>query len=357
MKSGARAADLAGGLAQSPIMKTDAHASTEVSSHQGARDALPRFAWLVLAYNVGVVLWGAFVRASGSGAGCGRHWPLCNGEIVPHAKSMATVIEASHRLTSGLAVVSVVALLVMTLRRLPRGHRARRSAGLATFFIFGEALIGAGLVLFELVAHDASVKRGLSMVLHLGNTFLLLGALALTAWWTSTVGERAPAAAKSSRGLVLRGAMTVALGSVILLGSSGAVAALGDTLFPAASLREGFAQDISPMAHLFLRLRLFHPLIALGSGVLVLGVAGFVRAVTSSARAQSLARLVTILYVVQFAAGVLNLTLLAPIAMQIVHLLLADATWIALVLMSAEAWGHGRRDSTTEPSSSTTVAA
>jgi heme A synthase len=330
-------------------VEPEAHSNAEVSHHQrhgSGRSGLARFAWLVLAYNVCVVLWGAFVRASGSGAGCGRHWPLCNGEIVPHAQSMATVIEASHRVTSGIALVSVVALLITARRRLPRGHRARRTAGFATFFIFGEALIGAGLVLFELVAHDASMKRGISMVLHLGNTFLLLGALALTAWWgqgdspvSGATSESKPAASRhASPGIVLRGLMTLALASVLLLGSSGAVAALGDTLFPAASLREGFAQDLSPMAHVFLRLRLFHPLIALGSGVLVLGVAGFVRSVTRSPRARSFARLVTILYVVQFAAGVLNLSLLAPIAMQIVHLLLADATWIALVLMTAEAW-------------------
>ncbi len=332
-------------------MKPEAHSNAEVSHHQ--RSTLARFAWIVLAYNISVVLWGAYVRASGSGAGCGRHWPLCNGEIVPHAKSVATVIEASHRVTSGLAVVGVVALLVLVLKRLRRGHRARRMAGFATFFVFSEALVGAALVLFELVAHDASMKRGLSMVLHLGNTFLLLAALALTAWWSgaedssSRPREDAPAATESSlpksKGLLLRGLSTLALGSVLVLGASGAVAALGDTLFPVASLREGLAQDLSPMAHVFLRLRLLHPLIALGSGVLVLGVAGFVRAVTSSSRARSFARLVTILYVVQFAAGVLNLTLLAPIVMQIVHLLLADCTWIALVLMASEVWGaHGR---------------
>jgi heme A synthase len=136
----------------------------------------------------------------------------------------------------------------------------------------------------------------------------------------------------------LRVTIALSLVSVLLLGSSGAVAALGDTLFPAASLREGLAQDLSPVAHAFLRLRLLHPFIALGSGVLVLGTAGLVRAISTSARARGFARLVTILYVVQFGAGVLNLSLLAPVGMQLVHLLLADATWIALVLMSWEAW-------------------
>ncbi len=297
---------------------------------------IARLAWSVLGYNVAVVLWGAFVRATGSGAGCGRHWPLCNGEVVPQPKSIATIIEATHRATSGIAVVAVLALLIATLVGLPRGHRARRGAAFATVFIFGEALIGAGLVLFELVAHDTSMKRGLSMVLHLGNTFLLLGALALTAWWTQV---DAPSSAPGRRGpTLLRCAIAVALGSVVVLGASGAVAALGDTLFPAASLREGFAQDFSPMAHAFMRLRVLHPVLALGSGVAVLGTAGLVRSLSPSPRAKRFARLLTVLFVAQFGAGLLNLSLLAPIGMQLVHLLLADATWIALVLMSWEAW-------------------
>jgi heme A synthase len=309
------------------------------------RKAVARLAWIVLAYNLAVILWGAFVRATGSGAGCGRHWPLCNGEVIPRPQSIEMIIEASHRATSGLAVIAVLVLLVVSLVGLPRGHRARRGAAFSTVLIFAEALIGAGLVLFELVAHDASMKRGLSMVLHLCNTFLLLGALALTAWWATTEGaaptkdvQRPAEDTTSRRSMIVRAVLSCALASVMLLGASGAVAALGDTLFPATSLREGIAQDLSPMAHVFLRLRLFHPVIALGAGVLVLGAAAVVRSAVSSARARSLSRFVTILFVVQFAAGLVNLSLLAPIWMQLLHLLLADATWIALVLMSWEAW-------------------
>jgi heme A synthase len=316
---------------------------SDAEVHLRRRRTIVRLAWSVLGYNVAVILWGAFVRATGSGAGCGRHWPLCNGEVVPRPKSIETIIEATHRATSGIAVIAVLALLVAALVGLPRGHRSRRGAVISTGFIFGEALLGAGLVLFELVAHDASMKRALSMILHLSNTFLLLGALALTAWWATTEeGAPPPAPAaedaeRARRPLFLRAAVGLSLGSVLVLGASGAIAALGDTLFPASSLRDGLAQDLSPVAHVFLRLRLLHPVIALGAGVLVLGTAGLVRSVSTSPRARSLARLVTILFVVQFAAGLLNITLLAPVAMQLVHLLLADAMWVALVLMGWEA--------------------
>jgi heme A synthase len=303
---------------------------------------IAKFAWGVLAWNVAVVLWGAFVRASGSGAGCGRHWPLCNGEVVPSSPGVKTMVEAFHRATSGLALVAVVALLVMTMRGLPKGHRARKSAGWATFFVFGEAIIGAGLVLFELVAHDASMKRGLSMTLHLGNTFLLLGALALTAWWT-TVETLAPVTLEpTKKPALLKASLGLALGGVLVLGASGAVAALGDTLFPALSLREGLAQDLSPLSHVFLKLRMLHPVIALGNSVLVLGAAALVRALSGNRRAHLLSRGVTLMFVTQFAAGMLNVYWLAPIAMQLVHLFLADVTWIFLVLMS---WEAGRSQS------------
>ena len=296
-----------------------------------------RLAWIVLGYNVFVVLWGAFVRASGSGAGCGRHWPLCNGEVVPQPRSIATVIEAGHRLTSGIALLGVVWLAIATFRAVPRGARARKAVVAAGAFMLGEALLGAGLVLYELVAHDASMKRADSMILHLSNPVLLLGALALTAWFLRQHGRDRTELAPKRQGLV-RAAMAAALGGVLVLGASGAIAALGDTLFPVRSLAEGFAQDLSPVAHAFTRLRVYHPFFAIAAGALVLGSATLVRSVSPSATARRISHLVTILFVVQFTAGLVNLVLLAPTAMQLVHLLLADAMWISLVLMAWEAW-------------------
>ena len=132
------------------------------------------FAWALLGYDVLVVLWGAFVRATGSGAGCGRHWPMCNGEFVPRAPRLETLIELSHRVSSGAAFAFTAVLLVWALRAYPRGHRIRWGAGAAMLLMVSEAAVGAGLVLFELVAHDASMKRALSVSVHLVNTFLLL---------------------------------------------------------------------------------------------------------------------------------------------------------------------------------------
>src|SRR5512136_1928461 len=144
---------------------------------------LTRFAWLVLAWNVAVILWGAFVRASGSGAGCGAHWPLCNGEVVPRAPALETMVEFMHRATSGIALLLVVALAAWVFRARPKGHPARRAAGASVVFILVEAAVGAALVLFGLVAENDSVARALFMAGHLANTFVLLACLTLAAHW------------------------------------------------------------------------------------------------------------------------------------------------------------------------------
>jgi cytochrome c oxidase assembly protein subunit 15 len=289
-----------------------------------------RFAWIVLAYNIAVILWGAYVRASGSGAGCGAHWPLCNGEVIPRSPSVETLIEYSHRLTSGLALVAVVYLLVWTRRVVSAGHAARRGAWLSLIFIFTEAAVGAGLVLFELVADNATMARAMFMAAHLVNTFFLVGALTLTAWWLSG-GADVSVRRHSAKAAIWGG---LALG-LLLSGMSGAVAALGDTLYPAASHAEGLAQTLSPTSHLLLRLRALHPLIAIVSGVLLMFVAPRL-AGERDALGIRLGRAVLLLAACQMLGGLVNVLLLAPVWMQMVHLLVADALWIGFVLLGAQ---------------------
>ncbi len=291
-----------------------------------------RFSWAVVAYNLAVIVWGAFVRASGSGAGCGRHWPLCNGEVLPALPKVATRIELFHRVTSGLSLVLVVVMAVWAFRAFPRRHAVRAGAAASLAFILGEALLGAGLVLFELVAHDASLKRALSMALHLTNTFFLLAALTLTAFWASGA-PRVRVRRQGPMGWLL----APALAGMLLLGVSGAVAALGDTLFPARSWADGMAQDLSTTAHVFLRLRILHPFLATVTGVCIVVAAMASRHLRQGPLVAWTSRALTVVFVAQFAAGLLNLALLAPVWMQLVHLLLADLVWVALVLLAASA--------------------
>ena len=292
---------------------------------------ITRFAAAVLGYNLLVILWGAFVRATGSGAGCGAHWPLCNGEVVPRAPALATRIELTHRVTSGIALLLVLALAVAVYRRFPKGHPARFGALWTTLFMLTEAGVGAGLVLFELVADNESIARALFMGTHLLNTFLLLAAMTLTVLWCE--GRERP------RSLYSPGpgrALLLAHAALMLVGASGAVSALGDTLFPAATLEEALRQDISPTAHVLIRLRILHPLFAVGTGVALLGLPRWLQQRHGVTPDRRLAGALGLLVLLQLGAGTANVALLAPVWLQLVHLFLADLLWIVLVWLSLD---------------------
>lgn len=283
----------------------------------------------LLAYTVAVVLWGAYVRATLSGDGCGAHWPLCNGDVLPIAPSTKTIVELTHRVTSGLCWLWTLAMWVASVRLFERGHATRTAAGWSLFFMTTEALVGAGLVLFRMVADNPATARAGWMSAHLINTFLLLAALtwlASSAW--RETGIRFPRDRQAR--LWFGGAAAVA----VLVGVSGAVAALGDTLFPASSLVEGLRDDLSPTSHVFVRLRVWHPVIALlGSGYLIwLAVSLIQRKLGPPVPA--LASTLGGLLLIQVAVGLFNVALLAPIWLQLLHLFIADATWIALVLLA-----------------------
>lgn len=303
---------------------------------------LARLAWFTLGWNVLVILWGAVVRATGSGAGCGAHWPTCNGEVIPPSPTVATLIEFSHRATSGVALLLVAALLYRVWRTLESRHLARFWAAASMLLILSEAAIGAGLVLFQRVADDTSTSRGYWISGHLINTFLLLAALVLTARFVSAP-RWAPApgfahALGATFSALARGWPAIlAVAALLATGISGAIAALGDTLFKATSLGEAIAQDFSPESHIFLRLRILHPFIAVIGGGLILLLA--YRMVVRNQvnppvrrRGQWLAGLV----IAQWFLGLVNLVLLAPTWLQIVHLLVADLIWMTLILALAD---------------------
>ena len=287
-----------------------------------------RVAWGVLAYNMLVVLWGAFVRATGSGAGCGNHWPLCNGAMVPRAPRIETVIEFTHRATSGLALVGVAALCLWAYRLFPRGHRARTCAALSVVFLIVEALLGAGLVLLQYVEHNASAGRAAYLSAHLVNTQILLAMLTLTAWFCcDPVARPWPRAPKL---------LVAALPVAIVVAVSGAIAALGDTLYPAASVAAGMRQEFSQTASVLLRLRAVHPVLAV-VGAIILLAAAMTAMRSTRASAVRMGVVVAALVFLQLAAGAVNIVLLAPVWMQILHLLLADLLWVALVVTTLEA--------------------
>ena len=290
-----------------------------------------KYAWFVLAFNLGVILWGAYVRATGSGAGCGSHWPLCNGEVIPRPDQIETMIEFTHRLSSGFAFLLVVGMLVWAWRIFPRGHRVRSAAIFSMVFIITEALVGAGLVLFDLVAENTSSARAFAISVHLVNTFILLACISLAAWWAS--GGK-PVQIRWGRVDVWL--LLVGLLGVLILGMSGALTALGDTLFPVNSLEEGIRQDFSSAAHFLVRLRILHPTIAVIVAVYLIFVINWINSRVKRRLSRQISWVLITLLVMQLLAGAVNVLLLAPVWMQMVHLLLSDLVWISLVLFSTE---------------------
>jgi len=290
-----------------------------------------KLAWLALVYTLLVILWGAFVRATGSGAGCGGHWPLCNGEVIPRSGAAETVIEYTHRLMSGLSLILVGWLIYQAFRVFPPRHAARRFAALSGVLLVVEALLGAGLIWLGYVAHDDSLGRAFYMPAHLTNTLLLLGAIAMAAW---SARESVPPLKLRGRPKVLLAAAPVAL----IVYVTGALAALGDTLFPAESLQAGISQELAASADALLRLRMLHPAVALvvGAFLLMAALSALKSRPTPQVRRHAIGVMGMIF--VQTIAGAINIVLLAPVWMQIVHLLLADLLWIALVILLAEAF-------------------
>ena len=283
---------------------------------------------MVLAYNVAVIVWGSAVRATGSGGGCGEHWPLCDGTLIVHHPGIATLIELSHRITSGIDTLCVLALIVWTFWSTPKRHLARSFVLGVLGFTFIEALLGALLVELGLVANNNSPIRAFYLWLHLTNTLLLLAALALTAHFLArgsgvmrgTVKLRAP-------GVALTG-----LFATLIVGVTGSLAALGDTLYPAHNLFSAMAQDFSASSSWLLQIRWVHPAMSLVAGAFIAWLV--VRGLRSTVH-RSLAWGVLALLGMQYLLGIADITLLAPTWMQMTHLLGADLLWIALVVLSA----------------------
>jgi cytochrome c oxidase assembly protein subunit 15 len=302
-------------------------------AHDARRVRVVRFAWGALAYTVAVILFGAVVRITGSGAGCGQHWPTCQGEIAHLPKTLETAIEFTHRLTSGLSVLTVGALLVLVFRTFEKGHGARRAVSVAASMMVVESLVGAALVLLGLVGKNASAARAGVMAVHLVSTSLLTGSLALTAFFASGRKIR-----HFFPQCPLEWSLFGALGSVVVVSVTGAVTALGDTLYPVDTTKAFGERLAADAAASFLeRGRAVHPLVAFLAATLLVVVAWKTMEIRPRPAVVAGARAVIGLVFAQVLAGVLNVALSAPPFMQVIHLAIATAVWVALVLCYATA--------------------
>lgn len=271
------------------------------------------------------------MRISGSGAGCGAHWPLCGGEVVPTAPGLKTVIEFTHRVTSGLSGLFGIALVVWARRVSPRVFRA--SLAMLGFLLI-EGFIGAVLVKKELVAGDASTSRAAVVALHLANTLLLTASAAAMAWLAR---DRVPVAVGGPK-LLLAAMLTI----LVAVNATGAVTALGDTLFPIQPALDGgliakVREDLSPSHHFLVRLRVVHPVVAMAAVVLVGGALLWLWQASGLRLAKSAVHALA----GQAALGFANIALGAPGWMQLAHLLAAQVVWVLTFLAVMELWRGG----------------
>jgi heme A synthase len=284
---------------------------------------------VVLAYNIPVILWGAYVRVSYSGDGCGANWPFCNGQAVPQHMTKPTIIEYTHRMMTSVDGLLVIALAALAFWIYPKRHIIRRYAVASLGFLLVEALLGAGLVLLRQVAHDQSAGRVWSLSAHQANTLALLATMTLLARLASNSADRFHLGGARA-GLLWSAVVT------IVVAITGSVTALGDMLFPSNSLMAGVQRDLASESPLLLRLRVAHPAVAIAGAVFAIWMAmSFLRDTKLDSGRKAALRLIG-LFILQLFVGAANLSLMAPVWMQLIHLLMADLVWIAMVLVIAE---------------------
>ncbi len=294
--------------------------------------------WKILLYYTWfIVVWGAFVRASGSGDGCGKNWPTCNGDLIPKNSSIETIIEFIHRATSGLYGIFVFALVLVTIFYLQKFKTEERTKfnlnpefklkrlfyalpALVLTLTILEALIGAKLVLSGLVGTNESWSRAIIMIVHLLNTFVLVSSIVGCIYLYSS--EKLFIDSDKKLKLNINSTLYIlsTLG-LILVAGLGALTALGDTLYPAESLHHGLTQDFSITSPWILRLRVLHPLLAAVTVLLI------THTFYDEFKKNFTVKIYLILSYLTLAIGLINLVLLAPIYMQIIHLLSAQMLW------------------------------
>ena len=260
------------------------------------------------------------MRATGSGAGCGDHWPLCNGQILPHHPRLATVIEFTHRSMTGICTALTAGLIAWTFLAHPRSARARKASVWSGLLLLTEALLGAILVLGHFVEHNTSDLRVFVQAIHFTNTMLLLAALSLAWWWQKPRPE--PLATNSFAPRLSAWALFL----TILTGATGSVAALADTLFPAPTLHAALLADLDPNSPLLIRMRWMHPAASFAAFLLIAALAFSLRHGRPT---------LLLLLTAQFLLGIADVLTLAPLTLQVLHLLGADLLWCALVITSA----------------------
>lgn len=286
-----------------------------------------QYSAFMIIYSLVVILWGAFVRISNSGDGCGKSWPLCHNAVIPLNHSLPTWIEFFHRMTSGIYGILILLLIIMAFASYDKGHIVRKLAITSGVFTVSEALLGARLVLAGLVGSNDSIERAFTMTVHLVNSLFLVAVLVLLYDWAREKKYQVLLIHKRTHHLFITFVLLF-----LVIGCSGAIASLSTTLFPSESLLSGVLADFSKQSHFLVRVRISHPLTAT---VLGLGLCAFLYTAYTKARDEKL-KFRTSLLLGLIASGIgigySTLFLLSPVFLKLLHLSWAYFIWIGLWL-------------------------
>jgi len=283
------------------------------------------FVWALVAFTVVVILSGDIVQATESGAGCGEHWPRCDGSLIPAIGDAHTAVEFTHRMVTTILSLGFIVMVIAARRLFGRGHLVWRTALAATGILIIEILLGAALVLFGWVEEDASWGRVFADSFHVVNTFMLVGAVALVAHFAAGHrGFRVDTSLRRDRYLLF------AVVIVVAVAITGTLNSLADTLY----FSDQVDVDETPIAALLVTIRGIHPAVAIGGGVIALYLVHQVSA-RQPGQAENLGMAIQGVIALQFLVGIFNIVLLTPLETQIVHLTLADALWLLLLIFSA----------------------
>ena len=269
------------------------------------------FLWI---YSIAVIVWGAWVRISKSGDGCGTSWPLCNNTIVPDLQDTNAMIELTHRVSTGLYGIFVVLLIIWTFKLFPKKHILRKVALFILSLTILEALIGAKLVLLGLVGDNTGWSRILVMSIHQVTSILLTGSIA-RAYYLTALDK-------------INFSWLVEIGKIIMLliVATGGVAALSNTVFPSSSIMDGLMSDLDPTSHILLKLRVIHPILALS-----LTLAMMIILIKLHKYNPKYAKELALCFSIAIVVGIITLITLSPIYMKLIHLVIAHFVWAMFV--------------------------
>tara|TARA_B100000579_G_C22654342_1_gene767780 strand:+ start:19 stop:909 length:891 start_codon:yes stop_codon:yes gene_type:complete len=283
---------------------------------------LNSYAKLGLFLSIVSILAGAFVRATGSGDGCGATWPTCKGRIIPALTDTSELIEFSHRSVSGFLLIVTLIIFSKT-RKLHKASLVKSVTNYLTFFVIFEAIIGAVIVLFEWVGLNSSLPRIIAVPIHLVNTFGLLGSYAIL--YKILEDDIQEIKSIFNKNFILISFL------FLLSGATGSIAALADVLFPSASFIEGFLADFDKTSEVLTRLRILHPIIST-----ILSIVLYLYSTRINKKYGVNVKLLKTFIIVAVSLGVLNVLSNIVLPLSILHLAIADFLWISYIYVSID---------------------